>query len=118
MTQALWKADFNKMEAEMKAEEEMMEAEMMEMEEDMMKMEEPDMPKASEELKKMPDGKKVEKVFNTVAGWVKKVEAIDAKAKPAAMRRERALEDASKDRFEEVVDILEDADKDYKKNDE
>lgn len=81
-------------------------------------MEHADMPKASEELKKMPDGQKVKKVFDTVTDWVKEAEAIHAKAEPAAKRRERALHVATEDRAEEVKGILMDADKDYKESDE
>ena len=106
----------------MAAEDAAMEKEAMEMEAEFAEWEHhathADMPKASDEMKKIPTGEKVKKVFDTVTGWVKEAERIDEKAKPAAQRRERALEDATKDRYTEVEDILMDADKDYKKNDE
>ena len=54
--------------------------------------------KVSEDMDHLPKGDKVKKVWDTVAGWVKDYEAIEAKAEPAAQRRERALEDAFEDR--------------------
>lgn len=74
--------------------------------------------KVSEDMKAIPKGEKVKKVWDTVASWAHDYEAIVEKAEPAAERRERALEDAVEDRHDKVVDILVDADADYKKNDE
>ena len=72
----------------------------------------------SQKMEHGPDGDKVKKVFDTVTGWVKEAERIDANAQPAAQRRERALMDAFEDRHEEVVDVLMDADKAHKKKEE
>lgn len=76
------------------------------------------MMKASEHMAHGPDGNKVKKVFDTVVGWVAEAERIDAKAKPAAQRRERALMDAFEDRHEEVEDVLMDWKKDSDKKDQ
>lgn len=74
--------------------------------------------KVSEDMDHLPKGDKVKKVWDTVAGWVKDYEAIEAKAEPAAQRRERALEDAFEDREEEVIEVVMDADAAHKKKDE
>lgn len=70
--------------------------------------------RVSDELRDLPDGQKVKEVFDTVTGWVAEAEDIDERAEDAAMRRERALEDALIDREEEVIEILEDAEQDHK----
>lgn len=74
--------------------------------------------KVSEDMDHLPKGEKVKKTWDTVAGWVKDYEAIEAKAEPSAQRREKAFEDAVMKKHEKVVDIVMDADASYEKNDE
>lgn len=64
----------------------------------------------SEDLKMLPDGEKIKKVYDTITSWVKDYEAIEEKAEPAAARRERNLMDAVEDRHDEVVKVIMDAD--------
>lgn len=66
----------------------------------------------------MPDGQEVKEVFDTVTGWVAEAEDIDERAEDAAIRRERALEDAFIDREEEVIEILEDAQQDHQEKED